>query len=150
MEFKKHFFADWDDTDWCKFDNYMVFCLQGYLNTGLVESKFINLDIRQLSAATSHDFIEWCGLVRGHEASRHLEEDCKMYKQDIYFDFITEYPDYGPKAKMTISRTRFYQWLVQFCVYKHKVEPEEGRDAAGRWIRIRTQREVEEQLAVAT
>ena len=53
MEFGKHFFADWDDTDWCKFDNFMVYCLQGYLNTGLVESKFINLGIRQLSAATS-------------------------------------------------------------------------------------------------
>lgn len=149
MEFKKHFFADWDDTDWCKFDNYMVLCLQGYLNTGLVESKFINLDIRQLSAATSHDFIEWCGLVQGHEPSSFLQTDCKMYKQEIYYDFITEYPDYGPKAKMTISRTRFYQWLVRFCLYKHLVQPEEGRDAAGRWIRIRSQREGEAVLSAS-
>ena len=27
MEFGKHFFADWDDEDWCKFDNYMIDCL---------------------------------------------------------------------------------------------------------------------------
>tara|TARA_R110000824_G_scaffold28206_5_gene95061 strand:- start:13435 stop:15861 length:2427 start_codon:yes stop_codon:yes gene_type:complete len=149
MEFKKHFFADWDDTDWCKFDNYMVFCVQGYLNTGLIESKFINLGIRQLSAATSHDFIEWCGLVRGNEENRHLYPDIKMYKQDMYLDFITEYPDYGPKAKMTISRTLFYKWLVRFCLYKHTVEPEEGRDAQGRWIRIRTKHEAEEQTSLS-
>ena len=149
MEFKKHFFADWDDTDWCKFDNYMVLCLQGYLNTGLVESTFINLGIRQLSASTSHDFIEWCGLVRGNEENRFLDPDCKMYKQDMYLDFITEYPDYGPKAKMTISRTLFYKWLVRFCLYKHTVEPEEGRDAQGRWIRIRTKHEAEEQTSMS-
>ena len=148
MEFKKHFFADWDDTDWCKFDNYMVFCLQGYLNTGLVESKFINLGIRQLSAATSHDFIEWCGLLRGNEPNRLLEAGGKVLKQDIYFDFITEYPDYGPKAKMTISRTLFYKWLVRFCLYKHKVEPEQGRDNTGRWIRVRTQHEGEVQASL--
>tara|TARA_R110002074_G_scaffold130705_2_gene272582 strand:- start:16932 stop:19358 length:2427 start_codon:yes stop_codon:yes gene_type:complete len=145
MEFGKHFFADWDDTDWCKFDNFMVYCLQGYLNTGLVESKFINLDIRQLSAATSHDFIEWCGLLKGTEANNWIDPDTKNYKQDIYLDFITEYPDYGPKAKLTISRTLFYKWLVRFCLYKYKVEPEEGRDSTGRWIRIRTKHDLETQ-----
>jgi|TARA_R110000851_G_scaffold91613_1_gene199944 hypothetical protein len=149
MEFKKHFFADWDDADWCKFDNFMVHCLQGYLNTGLIESQFINLGVRQLSASTSHDFIEWCGLIIGNhgadttEANTFLEVDCKTYKQEIYLDFITEYPDYGPKAKLTISRTLFYKWLVRFCIFKHKMEPEEGRDSAGRWIRVRTRKDIE-------
>jgi len=143
MEFKKHFFADWDDTDWCKFDNYMVYCLQGYLNTGLIESQFINLGVRQLSASTSHDFIEWCGLVRDTEDNNFLEVDCKTYKSEIYLDFITEYPDYGPKAKMTISRTLFYKWLVRFCIFQHKMEPEEGRDSSGRWIRVRSKKDME-------
>ena len=148
MEFKKHFFADWDDVDWSKFDNYMVYCLQGYLNTGLVESKFINLGVRQLSASTSHDFIEWCGLIvvnngdENGESNNFLEVGCKTYKQEIYLDFITEYPDYGPKAKLTISRTLFYKWLVRYCIFKHKREPETGRDSAGRWIRVRTNRDM--------
>jgi len=149
MEFKKHFFADWDEKDWCKFDNYMVYCLQGYLDTGLVESKFINLGVRQLSASTSHDFIEWCGLIIGNngddnsESNNFLEVGCKTYKQEIYLDFITEYPDYGPKAKLTISRTLFYKWLVRYCIFKHKREPETGRDSAGRWIRVRTSKDME-------
>tara|TARA_R110002012_G_scaffold116482_2_gene264197 strand:+ start:570 stop:2942 length:2373 start_codon:yes stop_codon:yes gene_type:complete len=149
MEFKKHFFADWNEKDWCKFDNYMVYCLQGYLDTGLVESKFINLGVRQLSASTSHDFIEWCGLIVGNngdengESNNFLEVGCKTYKQEIYLDFITEYPDYGPKAKLTISRTLFYKWLVRYCIFKHKREPETGRDSAGRWIRVRTSKDME-------
>ena len=143
-EFKKHFFADWDDEDWCAFDNYMVTCLRSYLGTGLVESKFINLGIRQLSAETSHDFIEWCGLINGEENPT-LDPYAKLYKDQLYLDFIEQNPDYAPKAKMTISRTRFYKWLVAYCIYRHGVPPEEGRDSTGRWMRIRTKHDAEEQ-----
>jgi hypothetical protein len=130
-EFGKHFFADWNDDDWCAFDNYMVECLQGYLNTGLVKSKFVNLKIRQLSAETSHDFIEWCGLIAGSPKNQQLEVGRKIMKQDLYLDFVQEYPDYAPKAKMTVSRSRFYKWLNAYCVYTTGVQPEEGRDPTG-------------------
>ena len=147
-EFGKHFFADWNDEDWCQFDNYMVQCLQGYLNTGLVKSKFVNLKIRQLSAETSHDFIEWCGLTDGNQRNDNLEIGPKLMKQDLYYSFIEEYPDYGPKAKMTISRTRFYKWLVSYALYVTGVQPEEGRDPAGRWMRIRHKHELETQSQI--
>jgi hypothetical protein len=58
-------------------------------------------------------------------------------KQDLYLEFISEYPDYGPKAKMTISRTRFYKWLVAYALFVTGVQPEEGRDPQGRWLRIK-------------
>ena len=144
-EFGKHFFADWNDEDWCLFDNYMVACLQGYLKTGLVKSTFVNLQVRQLSAETSHDFIEWCGLIDGTPKNTHLEIGVKLMKQDLYFEFIQEYPDYAPKAKMTISRTRFYKWLTAYAVFTTGVSPEEGRDPSGRWLRIRNKHEVEVQ-----
>jgi hypothetical protein len=136
-EFGKLMFGDWNDDDWCEFDNYMIGCLQGFLNTGLVKSKFVNLKIRQLSAETCHDFIEWCGLIDGQETYRHLESERRLYKQDLYQDFINEYPDYGPKAKMTISRTRFYKWLIAYGIFKEGIMPEEGRDQQGRWIIIK-------------
>ena len=142
-EFGKHFFADWNDEDWCLFDNYMVACLQGYLKTGLVKSTFVNLQVRQLSAETSHDFIEWCGLIDGTPKNSHLEIGVKLMKQDLYFEFIQEYPDYAPKAKMTISRTRFYKWLTAYAVFTTGVAPEEGRDPSGRWLRIRNKHEAE-------
>ena len=136
-EFGKLMFGDWNDDDWCQFDNYMIGCLQGYLSDGLVKSKFVNLNIRQLSAETCHEFIEWCGLVEGQSDSTHLDYDVRLYKNDLYYNFIEEYPDYGPRGRMSISRTKFYKWLVSYSIFKEGVPPEEGRDQIGRWIIIR-------------
>lgn len=138
-EFGKLMFGDWNDDDWCEFDNYMITCLRGYLHTGLVRSKFVNLKIRQLSAETAHDFIEWCGLVEGQPKNNSLEPGQRLYKNDLYNDFVNEYPDYGPKSKMTISRTKFYKWLISYGMFKYGVPPEEGRDMMGRWIIIHEQ-----------
>lgn len=135
-EFGKLMFGDWNDDDWCEFDNYMIGCLSNYLHTGIVKSNFVNLKIRQLSAETAHDFIEWCGLVEGQPTNNTLETDTRLYKNELYNDFVNEYPDYGPKSKMTISRTKFYKWLVSYGLFKYGVAPEEGRDMMGRWIII--------------
>jgi len=136
-EFGKLMFGDWNDDDWCEFDNYMIACLMNYLRTGLVKSKFVNLKIRQLSAETCHEFIEWCGLVDMTDRSGNIDTGIRLYKNDLYYAFIDEYPDYGPKSKMTISRTKFYKWLVSYSIFKEGVMPEEGRDHLGRWIIIR-------------
>ena len=144
-EFGKLMFGDWNDDDWCEFDNYMILCLKNYLSTGLVKSKFVNLKIRQLSAESCHEFIEWCGLVHGQDKSASLDTGVRLYKNELYYNFIDEYPDYGPKAKMTISRTKFYKWLVSYAVFKEGVMPEEGRDQAGRWIIIKKKQDSEYQ-----
>lgn len=143
-EFGKMMFSDWNDDDWCEFDNYMVGNLKNYLDTGLVKSRFVNLKIRQLSAETCHDFIEWCGLTDNTGRDNILQSGVRLYKNDLYFDFVNEYPDYGPKSKLTISRTRFYKWLISYAMYKEGVMPEEGRDQMGRWIIIRKKEDIEE------
>lgn len=141
-EFGKLMFGDWSDDDWCEFDNYMVGNLQGYLRTGLVKSKFVNLKIRQLSAETCHDFIEWCGLLDTSEGRMcPIQTGVRINKNDLYYDFINEYPDYGPKSRMTISRTKFYRWLVSYAMFKEGTIPEEGRDMTGRWMIIRKKAE---------
>jgi len=136
-EFGKLFFGDWDVDEWCVFDNYMIECLQLYLSEGLVESEFVNLKIRQLSASTSHDFIEWCGLIADSNENDKLGFGFKIYKNELYFDFIDEYPDYGPKSKMTISRQVFYKWLYSYAEYLTGEPPIEGRDLTGRWIELK-------------
>lgn len=134
IEFGKLMFGEWDDDEWCLFDNYMISNLQLYLENGLMKSTFVNLKIRKLSADTCHEFIEWCGLIAGHQEHVDLEPNHRIYKQKLYLDFVDEYPDYGPKAKMTISRTKFYKWLTSYGEYKYKSTPEEGRDMSGRWM----------------
>jgi len=144
-EFGRLFFGDWDDDEWCNFDNYMIGCLQLYLRKGLIRSQFVNLKVRQLSAETSHDFIEWCGLLDNASKNEKLMPGIKLNKNELYFDFINEYPDYGPKSKLTISRTRFYKWLHSFCMYKWGVAPEEGRDLTGRWLMVHEKDETTDQ-----
>lgn len=144
-EFGKLMFGDWNDDDWCEFDNYMIFCLKNYLNTGLVKSKFVNLKIRQLSAESCHEFIEWCGLVEGQDRTNSLDTGIRLYKNELYFNFIEEYPDYSPRGRMSISRTKFYKWLVSYAIYKENTMPEEGRDQAGRWIIIKKKQDSEHQ-----
>jgi len=133
VEFGKHFFGEWDDEEWCQFDNFMISCLQLYLENGLLKSTFVNLELRRLSAETSHEFVEWCGLLDGKENNK-LVSNTKILRNDLYFDFIDEYPDYGPKARMTISRQRFYKWIDSYSIYKYKSKPIEGRDKTGKWI----------------
>lgn len=140
-EFGKLMFGDWNDEDWCEFDNYMVGCLIDYLNTGLVKSKFVNLKIRQLSAETCHEFIEWCGLVDNTDKNVALQTDTRLYKNELYSNFVDEYPDYGPRGRMSISRTKFYKWLISYATYKEGTVPEEDRDHQGRWIIIKSKRE---------
>jgi hypothetical protein len=80
--------------------------------------------------------------LEGQGENRNLVPGMKLYKQDLYFDFVQEYPDYGPKAKMTISRTKFYQWLVAYSLFKEGLE---GRDSTGRWIIIKKAPKVDPQ-----
>lgn len=140
-EFGKLMFGDWNDDDWCEFDNYMIGCLMNYLKTGLVKSKFVNLKIRQLSAESCHEFIEWCGLVDSTDKSVALQTNVRLYKNELYSNFIDEYPDYGPRGRMSVSRHKFYKWIIAYALYKEGVMPEEDRDQIGRWIIIRSKPE---------
>ncbi len=139
-EFGKLMFGDWADEEWCVFDNYMIGCLQLYMNKGLIRSHFVNLKVRKLSAATSHEFIEWCGLIDGHAPNNALRPHAKMFKHDLYIDFITENPDNQRK----LSRTKFYRWLKTYGIFKYDVAPLEGRDGSGRWIEFRTLQDIQQ------
>ncbi len=133
-EFGRLMFSDWDDAEWLAFDNYMLQNLSSYLATGLTKSSFVNLRVRQFSAETSHEFMEWCAVLPGQQPNEVLSEGRRLYKNSLYDDFIRENPDYAPKSKFTISRTRFYRWLSSYSQFKYNCQPEEGRDMSGRWI----------------
>jgi hypothetical protein len=146
-EFGKLMFGDWNDEEWCQFDNYMIQCLQLYLEKGLVKSTFVNLKIRRLSAETCHEFIEWCGVLGG-ELHDKLKIGGKIMKSDLYLDFVEDNPDFAPKSKLTVSRTRFNKWLLAFSQFQYGVDPDQGREAHGRWIRFRNKHELEKQTDI--
>lgn len=149
IEFGRLLFSDWDADEWCRFDNYMINNLKSYMNTGLVKSTFVNLKVRRLSAATRHEFIEWCGLIEGSQASDKLKNNTILFKSELYQDFVNDNPDFGPKSRNTISRTEFYKWLVAYGTFISDTPPLEGRDSNGRWIKFVTEtpkKDAQEQL----
>lgn len=144
-EFGRMMFFDWDQDEWSRFDSYMLESLVMFMNNGLVASEFINLKTRQFSAETCHEFIEWCGLVGGSETSGLFEKfknGARVYKSDLFDEFVDEYPDFAPKSKRSISRIAFNRWLVTYCLFQEDITPEEGRDQK-RWIRLRRRDELE-------
>ena len=136
-EFGRHLFEDWDRDEWCLFDSYMVNCLGSYMRTGLIESNFVNLKARSLEASTCYDFIEWCGVISG-DANPMLSLDTRIMGNELFNHFILDYPDYGPRAKLTISRTVFYRWIKEYGLYITGIEPEKGKDNYGQWIIIKS------------
>jgi hypothetical protein len=44
---------------------------------------------------------------------------------------------------MSISRTKFYKWLIAYAIYKEGTLPEEDRDQQGRWIIIKSKKDDE-------
>ena len=142
-EFGKLMFGEWDEDEWCQFDTFMLQCLQLYLQHGLIKSEFVNLKIRRLSAETCHEFIEWCGILKGMTPNESLQLNRRSYKQDLYIEFTEDNPDFAPKAKMTVSRIKFNKWLIAYNQFKYDCNPEEGRDNSMRWIRFRNKHELE-------
>lgn len=132
-EFGCRLFDDWDDEQWCLFDNYMVTNLQHFLLKGFVKSAFKNLPTRKFISETSHEFFEWINDPEndfGRVGKKHI-------KKTIYDAFVEEYPDYGPRGKINVIRKRFYSWLDSYGEFKFGATPETGRESSGAWIMFR-------------
>lgn len=135
----KTMFADWDADEWCQFDVFMIGSLMGFMKKGLIKSSFVNLNIRQLSVETSHEFIEYCCLVNNNKATEifdRFDRGDLVYKAQLYDDFTSEYPDYAPKSKYALSKTLFNRWLLAYANFKYGFPAKEGRDNTGRFIQI--------------
>jgi hypothetical protein len=140
QEFGRMFFSDWDEDEWCQFDMFMIKCLQFYMVNGMIRSKFVNLKIRQLSAETCHEFVEYCGLINENKPSNIFSRFTnmeKVYKADLFDDFVSDYSDFAPRSKRAVSKTEFNRWLLSYALFKEGIAPEEGRDARGRWFRLK-------------
>jgi len=134
VEFGKHFFGEWDENEWCQFDNFMISCLQMYLENGLLKSELVNQALKSFMNTTSNDFAEWCGVFGNPNELLRMGEVIHVNK--LYFDFTEEYPDYAPRSKFTWSRQYFFKCLVEYSKYKYNCKPVSGRDSIGKWIKF--------------
>lgn len=105
QQFGHRLFDSWNDDEWKRFDNYMIQCIQYYLQFGLQTQHHKNLEIRKFITETSNEFYEWV-----NEESA-LQTDTRLTNQSVYNKFVDEYPDY--KNKLQIKT--FKKWIKLYC-----------------------------------
>jgi hypothetical protein len=133
VEFGKLMFGEWNDNDWCQFDNYMIQCLQLYLNKGLILSEYKNKAMMELTSNTNYTFAEWCGAYKG-KPHRKLVKGKRIYENDLFLEFVDDNPDFDKYGKDKVSRNKFGKWLRYYGEFKYKCKPRGDRDMIGKWI----------------
>jgi hypothetical protein len=123
-EFKRQLFDDWELSDFNKFDNYMVECLQKYLNNGLIEQNAKNIHLRKFIAETSMEFFDWIN------DRQNLTLNARHDKIEVYNRFVEDYPDF----KKWLQRKTFSIWIKKYSSYRN-FEYSEGR-TPNRWFSI--------------
>jgi hypothetical protein len=58
-EFGHWFFRDWDTEEWNRFDNLMMWCVDAYMQGGVVSCEAVNLNERKLKDETCIEFINY-------------------------------------------------------------------------------------------
>lgn len=103
-EFGHWFFEEWDQEEWNKFSNFMIACVQFYLQNGLIKPANTNLAKRKLIESTCPEFIDFM-------VSLNIEFDKEYDKKELYQEFLADLGD----AKLT-QRT-FTNWLRLYAKY---------------------------------
>lgn len=127
-EFGHTLFNDWDSKEWNKFDNYMIHCLQVYLQKGLV-SYDINYTKKQLAQSTHPYFVEWAEkhleigvnynlaeLFRGNRMFPGLKDaEAPKNSKGVAFDsFLSK----NSGILEASQATTFNRWVIQFAEFK--------------------------------
>lgn len=124
-EFGKQLFDDWELSEFQKFDNYMVFCLQSYLKNGLVKQNAKNLKMRKFIAETCMEFYEWI------KDAENCPIGIRNEKQQYFNKFTEEYQDF----KKWLTRKKFNIWVQKYCSFIN-VQYTDGNSNGERWFMI--------------
>lgn len=124
-EFGHDLFTNWSSSEWLKFDNYMLRCLQYFLNNGLVPYETINLELKKLMNDTNKDFVDFM--------DSQTFEGKRYYKSELKDEFTDDFEDY--RGAKWFTSTLFNKWVTRYCNFK-KIKLEKGKTNGVRWIEV--------------
>jgi hypothetical protein len=107
-EFGRQLFDEWDYIEYNKFDNYMVYCIQSFLQNGLIEQNAKNIKLRKFIAETAMEFYEWI------EEFENFPLNKRNDRIEYYEKFLSEYKDFVK----WLQRKRFNIWVKKYANYK--------------------------------
>lgn len=126
-EFDRQLFDDWDENDFQRFDNYMVYCLQSYLKLGLVSQNAKNIKMRKFIAETSMEFFEWV------KETENVQHNDRLEKSVYFANFTNEYQDF----KKWLTNKKFNIWVQKYANFIG-AEYNEGNSNGFRWFMIKS------------
>jgi hypothetical protein len=129
-EFGCMLFEDWDDEEWARFDQFMINCLQYYLENGLVACELKNLNLRKFINTTCQEFYDWT--IDGN-----LKTDTRLIKNDTYDAFFNEYSDLK-----FLNKRLFNKWVAKYAEY-NKLIVEDGNSNGKRYWVFKTDKDSE-------
>ncbi len=132
-EFGRQLFDDWSEDEFNNFDNYMVYCIQQYLQHGLIQQDAVNITLRKFIAETSMEFYEWI------EESDNFPRNEYNNKQQKYIEFVEDYQDF----KKWLSRKRFAIWVQKYANFKG-LTYNQGVSQGGRWFGLQDDNKTED------
>jgi hypothetical protein len=135
-EFGRQLFDDWNLEDYQRFDNYIIYCLQLFLRTGLIKQNAKNIKMRKFIAETAMEFFDF--VKDNDNVPRNIRNDKKLY----YDKFIEEYPDF----KRWLTRKKFNIWVQKFCSFMNYEYLSDNSNGL-QWFEIKTDEEIDDDIA---
>lgn len=81
-DFGHHFFDDWNEIEWNNFSNYMLYCVQRFLQYGLVQANPVNLEQRKLISEVGLELIDFMDEQLLTKTKFHKKELFTLYKKE--------------------------------------------------------------------
>ena len=120
-DFGHQFFADWDDEQWCLFDNFMCECVMYYLRSlaegwyrtgqGAVPPPMRDITMRTLKQQMGEAFVQWADMYFD-ESGKNLNE--RITRKTMYDAYHSQFPD----SKFGVTPSNFRTKVVLYCQFK--------------------------------
>lgn len=137
------FFKEFDTAEWNKFDTYMIESCQLFLQKGMIEAEYINLNKREVIEHTSQEFFDFMNdFMESGKITNGVDEfafvyDMRLDKRNLFSSFIHDYQDYNNakfKQKTFTNWLRKYSQNNESLVPINKTNNTEGRSNGVDWV----------------
>lgn len=150
-EYKQWFFRDWDETEFNRFDTFMINSCVEFFKNDLIEPESLTLERRMLIEHTNRHFIDFIEdfIKSGNtyfidtDGRNDIKTDIdfnyntKINKKDLYLAFQANYKTYFNRFP---TQHLFTKWLREYSKYNKNIDSitknnnTEGRAGGEDWI----------------